>query len=252
MRALLYRAFLCCIGLVVLSPAPSPAEDEWKWPDKPKNLKVLPKDFTGEKLRAVMFGFTDALGVHCAYCHVGDDKKPITTYDFVSDKNPNKDRARAMYRMLGSINDQLKDIKPSGDQRVNMWCNTCHQGRPRPMTLEEDLGEAYRKDGITAAVARYHDLRERYYGKGGYDFSERILNAFAYDLLGKKDNEGAIAILRLNAEQYPGSANVWDSLAEAYMTAGNPLQAEIYYRKSLELDPTNKNAVEKLHTLEGH
>jgi tetratricopeptide (TPR) repeat protein len=226
------------------------AQDQWTWPEKPKNLQVL-KDFTGQRLRPVMTGFTRALGVRCSYCHVGEEGKPLSTYDFASDANLNKDRAREMLRMLGSINDHLKKIEPSGKTRVNMWCHTCHQGRPRPTTLEEELNEAYARSGVTAAVARYRELRERFYGKGGYDFSERSLNAFAYELLGKKDYDGGIAIFRLNASEFPQSGNVWDSLAEAYLAAGKSQLAEIYYRKSLEIDPQNENAAKKLREIEG-
>ncbi len=251
MRSLLCRALLCLFTLLASASTPfAQAQDEWKWPEKPKNLKVLPKDFTGEKLRPIMMGFTRSLGVRCNYCHVGEEGKPLSTYDFVSDKNPNKDRARAMYKMLGSISDQLKDFNSSGEQKVNVWCHTCHQGRPRPTTLEEEMAGQYMKSGVTAAIARYHELREKYYGKGGYDFSERALNGIAYELIKSKDYEGAIAIFRLNAEQYPESPNVWDSLAEGYLAAGNPLLAEIYYKKSLEMDPQNKNAMEQLQKLE--
>ena len=238
------------LALVALATiVPARGQDQWTWPEKPKNLQVLPKEFTGARLRPIMTGFTRALGVRCTYCHVGEEGKPLSTYDFASDANPNKDRAREMYRMLGSINDHLKKIQPSGDKRVNMWCHTCHQGRPRPMTLEEELAEAHRRSGIKAAVARYDELRNRYYGKAGYDFSERSLNTFAYELLQAKKHDDAIAIFRLNATHFPQSANVWDSLAEAYQAAGNKLQAEIYYRKSLEVDPQNENAVKKLKEL---
>ena len=197
-----------------------------------------------------MTGFTRALGVRCTYCHVGEEGKPLSTYDFPSDQNPNKERAREMYRMLGSINDHLKKIQPSGDKRVNMWCHTCHQGRSRPMTLAEELGEAHRKSGVNGALARYRELRQRYYGRGGYDFGEGSLNTFGYELLEKGDHEGAIAILRLNASEFPQSGNVWDSLAEGYLKAGNKMLAEIYYRKALELDPQNKNALAKLTELQ--
>jgi tetratricopeptide (TPR) repeat protein len=226
------------------------AQEEWSWPEKPKNLQVLPKDFTGKKLQPVMIGFTRALGVRCSHCHVGQEGKPLSTYDFPSDQNPNKERAREMYRMLGSVNDHLKRINPSGDKRVNMWCHTCHQGRPRPMTLEEALGEAYRRAGVAEALARYRELRERYYGKGGYDFGEPSLNAFAYELLSAGDHEGAIAVFRLNASEFPQSGNAWDSLAEGYLKAGKKELAAIYYRKSLEVDPMNNNALEKLRELE--
>src|ERR1700732_3885048 len=120
---------------------PAKSQDRWSWPEKPSNIQVLPKDWPGSRLQPVMIGFTRALGVRCPYCHKGEEGKPLSTFDFASDENPNKDRAREMRRMRGTIEDHRKKIQPSGDQRVNMWCHTCHRGRPRPTTLEEELGE---------------------------------------------------------------------------------------------------------------
>jgi Photosynthetic reaction centre cytochrome C subunit len=137
MRSRRFRRVVLLFLAVLAGAAAVRAQEEWSWPEKPKNLQVLPKDFTGKKLGPIMTGFTRALGVRCPYCHVGEEGKPLGTFDFASDQNPNKERAREMYRMLGSINGHLKKITPSGDTRVNMWCNTCHQGRPRPTTLEK-------------------------------------------------------------------------------------------------------------------
>lgn len=220
----------------------SRAQDQWSWPEKPKNLQVLPKEWTGSRLNPVMRGFTRALGVRCTHCHVGEEGKPLSTYDFASDDNPNKGRAREMYRMLGDINSHLKKIEPSGGKRVNMWCHTCHQGRPRPMTLEEELGEKYQAKGIESALQKYADLKKKFYGRGAYDFGEGSLNSFGYELLETNDTTGAIRIFTLNAEQFPQSANVWDSLGEAYMKAGNMKMAEQRYEKVLQIDPENKNA----------
>jgi tetratricopeptide (TPR) repeat protein len=217
------------------------AQGQWKWPEKPKNLKVLNKDWPGSRLSPVMKGFTRSLGVRCSYCHVGEEGKDLSTFDFVSDANPNKDRAREMLRMLGDINDHLKKIQPSGSERVNMWCQTCHHGRPRPMTLEEEMSERYRKQGIDSALALYHSLKEKYLEKGAYDFTERSLNEFGYDLL-EKDTTGAIRIFTLNTQVFPKSSNVWDSLAEAYMKAGDMKMAKLNYEKSLQLDPENEDA----------
>jgi len=224
-------------------------QESWSWPERAENLQELPEDFPPERLRAVMGGFTRALGVRCSHCHVGEEGQPLTTYDFPSDDNPNKGRAREMLRMLGSINDHLEKIEPSGTERVNMWCHTCHQGRPRPQTLEEALAEAHRQGGAEATVARYRELRERYEDRGAYDFGEATLNRFGYRLLEEGETDAALAVFRLNVEQYPQAANPYDSLAEAYLTAGRLELAEIFYRKSLELDPDNRNAVEKLRRL---
>ncbi|MGA7616432.1 MAG: c-type cytochrome [Thermoanaerobaculia bacterium] len=244
LRAIAVSSF----AILVISAAPSLAQERWSWPEHPKNLQIL-KGMSGEQLRPVMVGFTRALGVRCNYCHVGEEGKPFTEWDFPSDAKPAKKTARQMLVMLRMINDQLKEVQPSGDQRVNMWCGTCHHGKPRPMTLEESLDEAYRQGGVKAAVDRYHELRDRYYGRGAYDFGERSLNQFGYELLGKSDLDGGITILRLNAEMFPQSGNVWDSLAEAYAKEGKPELAEIYYRKSLELDPENRHALEELQKI---
>lgn len=227
----------------------SHAQDQWKWPDKPQNLQVLNKDWPGSRLSPVMRGFTRALGVRCSYCHVGEEGKDLSTYDFVSDANPNKNRAREMLRMLGDVNDHLKKIEPSGDKRVNMWCHTCHRGRPRPMTLEEELGQQYRTKGIDAALNHYHELKKNFYERGAYDFSERSLNNFGYELL-EKDIAAAIRIFTLNTQVFAKSSNVWDSLAEAYLKSGNVKLARRYYETSLKLDPKNNNARENLNKLE--
>lgn len=235
------------IALFILTfSLPANAQERWSWPEKPENLQVLPSDWPGTRLRPVMTGFTRALGVRCSHCHVGEEGQPLSTYDFPSDDNPNKVRAREMLRLLGSVNDHLKNIEPSGDQRVNMWCHTCHRGRPRPMTLGEELGEKYRKSGLDSALMHYADLKTEYYGRGAYDFGENALNEFGYEILGNDDIEGAIAVFALNTEAFPESGNVWDSLAEAYMESGNKESAIKYYEKSLELNPDNQNARDML------
>ena len=48
------------------------------------------------------------------------------------------------------------------------------------------------------------------------------------------------------------SANAYDSLGEAYLTAGEKALAIRNYKKSVELDPNNRNGLEKLKELEGN
>lgn len=242
--------FVGAFCLLVL-PLALNAQEKWDWPEEPENIKVLPKDWPGKRLRPVMLGFTRALGVRCSHCHVGEEGKPLSTYDFPSDDNPKKDIARAMLKMLGDINDHLEKIEPSGENRVNMWCHTCHRGRPRPTTLAEELSEKYQTDGFEAALLHYRALRDEFYGKGAYNFGEGSLNQIGYELMGKGDVENAIKVFQLNVEQFPESGNAYDSLAEAYMTAGNKKLAIKFYEKSMAKDPENKNAEQKLKELKG-
>jgi len=244
-----FARFLGLLSFTTFLAISASAQEPWSWPEKPKNLQVLPKDWPGTRLQPVMIGFTRALGVRCSYCHKGEEGKPLSTYDFASDENPNKDRAREMLRMLGDINDHLKKIQPSGDKRVNMWCHTCHHGRPRPMTLDEELGEVYRTKGLQAALDDYADLKKRFYGRSAYDFGEGSLNAFGYSVLQGKDLNGAIQIFKLNAGLFPDSANVWDSLGEAYMKSGDAANAQLNYERALTLEPNHENAKEMLKKL---
>jgi pentatricopeptide repeat protein len=236
-------------SLVVVLFLASSAQERWSWPEKAKNLQVLPKDTPGSKLGPIMGGFARALRVRCWYCHMGQEGKPLSTYDFASDDNPNKNRAREMMRMLAGIEEHLKKIEPSGDRRVEVGCYTCHRGRPRPMTLEEELGETYRMKGLDSALHHYAELKKDFYGRGAYDFGDRALSNFGYQVLAANDEQGAMRVFRLNAKQFPKSSIVWSSLAEGYMKAGNPKRARQYYEKALKMDPRNRNAKEMLEKL---
>jgi CubicO group peptidase (beta-lactamase class C family) len=83
-----------------------------------------------------------------------------------------------------------------------------------------------------------------------YDFSEQALNIAGYALLQQGRVADAIAIFKLNAETFPLSANTWDSLAEAQLAHGDRDDAIANYKKSLALNPRNKNAEEHLKQLE--
>jgi tetratricopeptide (TPR) repeat protein len=242
---------LASLALIALAAPSAGRSQEWSWPERGENLQVLPADFPPQRMSAVMRGFTRALGVRCSYCHVGEEGQPLSSYDFASDDNPMKNVARTMYRMLGVVNDTLATIDPSGPKAVNMWCHTCHRGRPRPTTLDEELAEVHEAEGIDATIAAYRELRERFYGRGTFDFGEATLNTLGYAMLGEGNPADAIQIFRLNAEQYPESANAWDSLGEAYLAAGDEARSIEAYEKSLELDPENDNARQKLTEIRG-
>ena len=65
----------------------------------------------------------------------------------------------------------------------------------------------------------------------------------------RKETTNAIAIFKLNVDQFPESSNAYDSYAEALLANGNKEDAIINYKKSVELNPANTNAVEILKNL---
>jgi glyoxylase-like metal-dependent hydrolase (beta-lactamase superfamily II) len=102
--------------------------------------------------------------------------------------------------------------------------------------------------GIEAAVERYHSMKAE--KKAEYYFGENDFNALGYRLMGSGKIDEAIEVFKLNIEAFPGSWNVYDSLAEAYMTKGVNDLAIKYYKKSIELNPENNNAKEIVKRLE--
>lgn len=79
---------------------------------------------------------------------------------------------------------------------------------------------------------------------------EARFNDLGYAMLRDKRMSEAIALFKLNVELYPQSSNVYDSLGEAYMANGDNERAVSNYKKSLELDPHNQNAVSMLKKLQ--
>jgi Flp pilus assembly protein TadD len=101
---------------------------------------------------------------------------------------------------------------------------------------------------VKDAVARYRELRRD--APESYDFGVLQLNSLGYELLRNGDTRGAIEIFRLNVEEFPQDANVYDSLGEAYLKQGDKALAVENYKKSLELNPQNDNARDVLRRLQ--
>ncbi len=120
-----------------------------------------------------------------------------------------------------------------------------------PPTPKRPIGDALAKTiargGVAAAVEQYRDAKRR--EPDAWDFGEPELNLLGYALLGDGKVAEAVAVFELNAEAFPKSGNVYDSLAEALAAAGKRDEAIRNYARSLELDPTNRNAVDQLAKL---
>ena len=120
--------------------------------------------------------------------------------------------------------------------------------KPRPPVYDE-LITALDSGGPSAAIERYRELKESH--SGSYDFGFSQLNNLCYHLMEGGQPEAAIEVCQLNVEAFPQSPYPYDSLGEAYMTAGNTELAIVNYARSLQLDPENTNAVRQLMTLTG-
>ena len=83
-----------------------------------------------------------------------------------------------------------------------------------------------------------------------FKLDEGVVIPWAYDLMGENHLSEATDLFKLDVQLFPGSWNAYDSLGEAYMKAAQKPLAIDNYKKSLELNPANDNAKEKLKVLE--
>jgi predicted alpha/beta superfamily hydrolase len=84
--------------------------------------------------------------------------------------------------------------------------------------------------GLKGVEEHYRRLSERL----GYPVvvSEALMNQVGYQLMGQGNMEEAVATFKLNVEHYPDSANVYDSLGEAYERSGRFELALTNYEKA--------------------
>jgi hypothetical protein len=105
----------------------------------PTNLKVLPKDITGQQLRETMGTWAGSLGVHCDFCHAADTSNPGPNgrprMNFADDSKTDKQIARIMYTMTEQINkdyvSKAMAMDPDGMGKP-VTCGTCHRGHEMP------------------------------------------------------------------------------------------------------------------------
>jgi len=116
------------------------------------------------------------------------------------------------------------------------------------MSIVDVVLQAINEKGLDAGLARYRDLKTKQ--SDVYDFSEPELNRLGYRLLQAGKQKEAIEIFKLNVAEYPKAFNTYDSLGEGYMVSGNLELAILNYKKSLELNPNNTNAVTMLKRIE--
>lgn len=107
-----------------------------------------------------------------------------------------------------------------------------------------ELLMAGKTDEAIAAYKKIKDEKPR-----NVAVQEERLNVMGYTLLRDGKVSEAIGVFRANVALYPQSANVYDSLGEAYAASGNREEAISNYKKSLELDPHNANAEVSLKKL---
>jgi tetratricopeptide (TPR) repeat protein len=82
-----------------------------------------------------------------------------------------------------------------------------------------------------------------------YTSLESYINSLGYEWLNCQQFQSAINVLKINVLLYPGSANVYDSLGDAYKKDKQYALAMLNYSKAIEINPHNVISKEKIMQL---
>ncbi|WP_298894590.1 serine hydrolase [uncultured Psychroserpens sp.] len=119
--------------------------------------------------------------------------------------------------------------------------------KPKP-NIKNVLAKTIFEENINKAIAQYKNLKSN--SPDAYNFAETELNILGYGLLNENRVDAAVAIFKLNTEQFPESANPYDSYGDALVIKGDTLNALKNYRKCFEMDSTLQYAKDKAEALE--
>ena len=174
------------------------------------------------------------------HCHVGEGND-LTQFDFASDDKAAKQKTRIMLEMVNALNSEhlsrLEGIEEQSAPTLQVTCMTCHRKRTRPVMLEDVLINANTAGGIDAAIAKYHELREKYYGGFSFDFSPGTLTRMGEQLGKSGDFNGGVRLIQLEIETNGASPTAYYTLGGVQAAGGMNEDAIQSFTKGMELAP---------------
>ncbi len=113
----------------------------------------------------------------------------------------------------------------------------------------EDFNEKARQENYQNLAQLYGAVVSK---QSSFKPEEGKMNNLSLQLLyNPTTSSQGVAVLSFATKLYPESANLFDSLAEAYLFVRNEKHAIVNFKKSLQLNPENKNASDRLEELAG-
>lgn len=101
---------------------------------------------------------------------------------------------------------------------------------------------------VKERIALYKKLKAKH--PDTYNFeNEDEITMYGYRLLWTNKTQEALEIFKLIVEEFPNSANSYDSLGEAYYNLGNTEKSLLNYKKSLQINPDNFNAEDMIERI---
>ncbi|HSM09497.1 MAG TPA: c-type cytochrome [Gemmatimonadota bacterium] len=260
---------LACAGLLLALASPVPRTAAAQEPSNGSLTDTIPP---AELARMIEAGSDLFNGGSCTVCHGvggrGDDRRApdLTDPEWLHGDGSFERILRTI--VWGVERDEMKAVTPrpfemfplggmslpTNDERralaAYVWSLSSlgpDEAPPRVSAQNEFL-DLLERGEAGGAMALFEQQRRS--APEALLFGESAINRLGYKFLQQMSQpRTAIEIFELNTELHPESWNVWDSLAEGHMVAGDRERAIELYERSLELNPENDNAREKLAEL---
>lgn len=113
-------------------------------------------------------------------------------------------------------------------------------------SIAYSLSEVIQKEGVSAGLEYYQSIKN----SSDYYIDENEMNIAGYELLLAEKLKQAAFLFKLNVETFPDSFNVYDSYGEVLLLLDKKTEAIENYKKSVAINPDNKNGLRVLKELE--
>ncbi|GAB1855760.1 hypothetical protein MHTCC0001_05940 [Flavobacteriaceae bacterium MHTCC 0001] len=135
-----------------------------------------------------------------------------------------------------------------GDILRGVWNITKNEPYAIPkQRIENTMAKKMLSGSIDESIEFYHKFKA---DTINYAVSEDNLNTLGYRLMQKQKIDESLAVFKLNMEEYPNSANTYDSYGDALLAKGDSINALKNYKRCFEMDSTLNYAKDKAAKLE--
>ncbi|MFK2820674.1 serine hydrolase domain-containing protein [Flavobacteriaceae sp. LMIT009] len=214
----------------------STLEDLYKWNMALANYTIIPKDYLDEAWTSGKLNNGEKTNYGFGWGLEDDESKPQSVshsggwvgfgtflYNEVETKSGFVVLTNNSFENFGGILDGIS----------NIW-NGEPYDIPNP-SLRRSIASVILEDGIDNGITLYHELKV---DTTRYKFSEQEINSLGYQFLGENYVDEALGIFKLNIQEYPESANTYDSYGDALLVKGDSLKALENFQKCFEMDGT--------------
>jgi photosynthetic reaction center cytochrome c subunit len=123
MSRIVPQAFATLLCLAGAGPR-GPAASAQGFPTEFKNLQVFDRKIAPRELKKKMDGFTEELGVKCAFCHNEEN--------YASDELKHKLDARKMVQLVQFMRANRSKYFKANVKDEDLSCGGCHRGKSEP------------------------------------------------------------------------------------------------------------------------